>query len=329
MIVVTGGAGFIGSNLVAGLDERGERDIVICDSLGSSDKWRNISKRELRDIVRPDRIFDYLNNHAGDVRAVFHLGAISSTTEKDADLIVENNFSLSRDLWRWCARSGARFIYASSGSTYGNGEVGFVDEESPEALAKLRPLNPYGWSKHLFDRRIARVVADKTEHVPPQWVGLKFFNVYGPNEYHKGDQMSVACKLYPQVAAGAAARLFKSHDKSHKDGGQLRDFVYVGDCVDVMLWMLDHPEVSGLFNVGTGKARTFEDLARAVFTAMKIAPKISFVDMPDALRGRYQYFTQADMTKLRSVGYDKPFTELEEGIRRYVQDFMACRDSYR
>lgn len=325
MIIVTGGAGFIGSNLVAGLEEKGLRGIVVCDTLGSDDKWRNLGKRELHDIVPPGRLADYMDAHAGEIEAVFHMGAISSTTERDADLIIENNFSWSRRLWKWCAARGVRFIYASSAATYGGGEQGFADAAAPDALVKLRPLNPYGWSKHLFDRTVAR----GGEAPPPQWAGLKFFNVYGPNEYHKGDQMSVVCKLYPQVVAGAAARLFKSYDGRYKDGGQVRDFVYVGDCVDVMLWLYDNPGVSGLFNVGTGKGRSFNDLAQAVFSAAGRPVKIHYVDMPETLRGKYQYYTQADMGKLRAAGYTKPFTELEDGVRRYVQDFMADEDPYR
>lgn len=331
MIIVTGGAGFIGSNLLAALEERGEGNLVVCDVLGHEDKWRNIAKRHVRDIVKPVDLLAYMESHAGKIRAIFHMGAISSTTEWDADLIVENNFTLSREIWKWCAKNDVRLIYASSAATYGDGTQGFRDAEQPADLAALRPLNPYGWSKHLFDRRVAHLVheAGIDEKLPPQWAGLKFFNVYGPNEYHKGDQMSVACKLYPQVMAGAAARLFRSHNPDYEDGGQLRDFVYVGDCVDIMMWLYDHPEVSGLFNVGSGEARSFKDLAEAVFKAAGVAPKINYIDMPQNLQGKYQYFTQADISKLRAAGYDKPMTSLEDGVRAYVQDFMASEDPYR
>lgn len=332
MIVVTGGAGFIGSNLVAGLAEKGERNIVVCDLLGSDDKWRNISKHELRDIVKPDSLMRYLELHASEIKVIFHMGAISSTTEVNADLIVENNFALSRRLWKWAAERGVRFIYASSAATYGDGRQGFKDDDHPEALDKLRPLNPYGWSKHLFDRRTGRITNDSArggESVPPQWAGLKFFNVYGPNEYHKGDQMSVICKLYPQVEAGAAARLFKSYEKDYGDGGQIRDFIYVKDCVDVMLWLFDNPKVSGLYNVGTGKGRSFNDLANAVFTACDKKPKIHYIEMPPELMSKYQYYTQADMTKLRKAGYTRPFTELEDGVKDYVQNYMMTDDPYR
>ena len=329
MIVITGGTGFIGSNLVAGLEDRGYTNLVVCDVLGTEDKWRNIAGRELRDIVHPDLLFDYLDSHAEEVECIFHMGAISSTTEKDVDLIADTNIALSRRLWKWCARNDARLIYASSAATYGDGAQGFKDDQSIEALATLKPLNAYGWSKHVFDRRIARVTTENSEPKPPQWAGLKFFNVYGPNEYHKGEQMSVVCKLYPQVMAGASAKLFKSHHADYEDGGQLRDSVWVGDCVDVMLFLYENKGINGLFNVGTGKARSFKDLAEATFKAAGKTPKITYMDMPEGLREKYQYYTQADMDKLRSAGYDKPFTDLEDGIRQYVQDFMATDDPYR
>ncbi|MEM8833923.1 MAG: ADP-glyceromanno-heptose 6-epimerase, partial [Pseudomonadota bacterium] len=265
MIIVTGGAGFIGSNLVAGLEEKGHEDVVVCDVLGTDDKWRNIAKREIKDIVHPDRLFDYLETHKDAITVIFHIGAISSTTETDVDLIADTNIVLSRRLWKWCGKNQKRFIYASSAATYGEGNQGFDDVETPEDLQNLRPLNAYGWSKHVFDRRVARVMQKQNEPTPTQWAGLKFFNVYGPNEYHKGEQMSVICKLYPQVVAGAAAKLFKSHRDEYEDGGQLRDFVYVKDCVNVMLWLLENDSVNGLFNVGTGKARSFKDLAEATF----------------------------------------------------------------
>ena len=333
MIIVTGGAGFIGSNLVAGLQAKGHTDIVVCDWLGADDKWRNLGKRELRDVIAPEALFAFLERYGADVQAVFHMGAISSTTETDVDLIARTNIDLSRRLWRWCADNFVRFIYASSAATYGDGAAGFTDVETPEGLSKFQPLNAYGWSKHMFDRRVARIVSGRAgdigEKAPPQWAGLKFFNVYGPNEYHKGEQMSVMCKLYPQVMAGHGARLFKSHRPDYGDGGQMRDFVYVQDCVDVMLWLYENQKICGLFNVGTGKARSFKDLAEAVFAAAGRPAKINYVEMPENLREKYQYFTQADMSKLRAAGYNKPFTGLEEGVRMYVQDFMAAEDRYR
>lgn len=329
MIIVTGGAGFIGSNIVAGLEAAGYTDIVVCDVLGSDDKWRNLAKRELRDIVHPMELFDYLMQHKGRIETIIHMGAISSTTETDADLVIETNFALSRRIWRWCADYDVRLIYASSAATYGDGSQGFGDESDPDSLAKMRPLNAYGWSKHVFDRRNARLIANNDiAGTPPQWAGLKFFNVYGPNEYHKGNQMSVICTLYPQISNGAAARLFKSYHPDYKDGGQLRDFIYVKDCVDVVMWLLDNREVNGLFNLGTGQARSFEDLAKAGFAAIDRPPKINYIDMPETLKAKYQYYTQAEMDKLRKAGYDKPFTPLEEGVKDYIQNYLSQTDPY-
>jgi ADP-L-glycero-D-manno-heptose 6-epimerase len=330
MIVVTGGAGFIGSNLVAALSDRDDlaRDIVVCDTLGSGEKWRNIAKRELADIILPEDLIGFLDAHKGAVEIVFHLGASSSTTERDADFIVKQNFRTSVDLWKWCTDNNARLIYASSAATYGNGTKGFDDNTSIAALADLQPLNPYGWSKHLFDRRIARLVSEGRK-TPKQWVGLKFFNVYGPNEAHKGDQQSVIAQIYPRAAANLPAILFRSHNADYEDGGQLRDFVWVGDCVDIMIWLYDTPHVSGLFNLGTGQARSFADLARAVYAALEEEPRIDFIDTPVAIRDRYQYFTEARMEKLRNAGYSGHFTSLEEGVRRYVQDYLDTDDPYR
>lgn len=327
MIVVTGGAGFIGSNLVAGLAARGVANIAVIDRFRSGDKWRNLAKHEVAALVPPEQTLAFLDQHAAEIDTVFHMGAISATTETDVDKIVANNVALTLDLWRWCAWRGARFIYASSAATYGDGTQGFDDDARPESLARLRPLNPYGWSKHVVDRRIARILADG-DIAPPQWAGLKFFNVYGPNEGHKGDMMSVVAKLHPKIRAGETARLFKSHRPNIADGGQLRDFVYVGDVVEVMLWLYDHPEVSGLFNVGTGRSRSFADLARAAFAAMHQAPRIEYIDMPEHLREKYQYFTEARVDRLRAAGYLRPFTTLEEGVRRYIQDYLSQDDPH-
>jgi ADP-L-glycero-D-manno-heptose 6-epimerase len=327
MIVITGGAGFIGSNLAAALEDRRERDIVICDRLGSDDKWRNLAKREIAHLVLPERLLDFLDDHAHDIHVIFHLGAISSTLETDADLIVANNFTLSHELWSWCAARGARFFYASSASTYGSGDAGFDDVSSSAALARLRPLNAYGWSKHLFDRRVARLV-ERGGLKPAQWVGCKFFNVYGPNEYHKGALRSVAHQIYPLAKAGKPAQLFRSYRDGIADGGQQRDFVYVRDCVDMLLWLYDNPEVSGLFNMGSGKARSFADLAAAVYRAVGREPLIDYVEMPPALRERYQYFTEASMAKLHGVGYTQPTTSLEDGVAHYIQTYLGTDDPY-
>jgi ADP-L-glycero-D-manno-heptose 6-epimerase len=328
MIVVTGGAGFIGSNLVAALATRGITDVAVADRFRDGEKWQNLAKREVVALVAPEDTLAFLDRHAAEVEVVFHLGAISATTERDVDRIVANNVALTLDLWNWCAWRGARLIYASSAATYGDGSAGFDDDGSPEGLARLRPLNAYGWSKHLVDRRVARAVAN-AEQCPPQWAGLKFFNVYGPNEGHKGEMMSVVAKLHPRLAAGEPARLFKSHRPGMENGAQLRDFIHVDDCVAVMLWLLDNPGVNGLFNVGTGQARSFKDLALAVFRALERDPVIDYVDMPDQLRGKYQYFTEARTERLRAAGFTQPFTTLEEGVRRYVQGFLSQPDPYR
>lgn len=328
MYVVTGGAGFIGSNIVWALEQRGSEKIVVVDRMRDGVKWKNIAKRELYDVVHPDDLGDFLDDQGDQVKAVFHMGAISSTTETDVDLIMDSNFRLTRDLWEWCAATGVRFIYASSAATYGSGENGFVDHADSDALAKLKPLNPYGWSKNLFDRRVARMM-ETSEAKPPQWAGLKFFNVYGPNEYHKGTMQSVVSHVFPVASKGETAKLFKSHNPAYKDGGQLRDFIYVDDCVNVMMWLLDNEGVSGLFNCGTGKARPFKDLAAAVYAALGQDEKIEYIPMPEHLRDKYQYFTQADMTKLRQAGYTAEFTELEDGVRAYVQDFLFTDDPFR
>ena len=328
MIIVTGGAGFIGSNLLAGLEERGRHELVICDRLGHGEKWRNIAKREIARFLHPDELLPFIDANTNGIEMIFHLGAISSTTEPDADLIVTENFKLSLAIWERCARAGIRLVYASSAATYGDGSAGFDDDASIEALAKLRPLNAYGWSKHVFDRRVARIIASGGA-VPPQWAGLKFFNVYGPNEGHKTGMMSVAAQVYPKAAAGETATLFRSHHPDYADGGQLRDFVWVGDCVDVMLWLLDQPHVSGLYNLGSGKARSFLDLASAVYRAAGREPAIRYVDTPVEIREKYQYFTEATMSRLQSAGYNQPMTELEDGITAYVRDFLAMPDSYR
>jgi len=327
MIIVTGGAGFIGSYLVKELEARGMRDIVVCDLLGQDDKWKNIAKRELADILPPDDLPAFLNDNAADIETVFHMGAVSATTERDADLIVRSNIRLSMDLWNWCAANDTALIYASSAATYGDGAQGFAGDDTVDGLAKLRPMNAYGWSKHAFDRRVARIVSENGPR-PPHWAGLKFFNVYGPNEYHKGGMISVALKNFREISDSGKAVLFRSHNPDYPDGGQKRDFVWVGDCVDIALWLADHPSTQGIFNVGTGEARTFEDLARSVFRAMGRDADIEFVETPEAIRDRYQYFTQADMSRLRNAGYSRPSTSLEDGVSQYIRDYLMAADPY-
>jgi ADP-L-glycero-D-manno-heptose 6-epimerase len=313
LIVVTGGAGFIGSHIVIDLTEAGAR-VVVCDLLRSGEKWRNIAAAPLYDLVRPDALFAWLDRHREHVGAVVHMGAISSTTESNVDNFVATNIRLTLDLWQWCADASKRFIYASSAATYGNGNTGFCDDQSRAALATLRPLNPYGWSKHVVDRRLIDDVV-RGRPIPPQWAGLKFFNVYGPHEKHKGAMQSLVSKLAPVIRAGEAVTLFKSHDPRYRDGEQLRDFVYVKDCVAVVNWLLRNPTVSGLFNVGTGAARSFLDLVNTVGATVGCKPNIQFIDTPIELRAQYQYFTQADIGKLRQAGFEAPFYSLETGIR--------------
>jgi ADP-L-glycero-D-manno-heptose 6-epimerase len=316
LIVVTGGAGFIGSNIVLELAKAGER-VVVCDLFWSGEKWRNIAMAWLYDIVRPNDLPQWLARHGDKVAAVVHMAAISSTTEKDVDKFVATNIRLTLDLWGWCAANAVRLIYASSAATYGDGSAGFSDEQSPAALAALQPLNAYGWSKHLVDRRLVDDVT-RGRATPPQWAGLKFFNVYGPHESHKGVMQSLVSKVFPTVKAGEPITLFRSHDPSYPDGGQMRDFIYVRDCVAVVCWLLGHPETSGLFNVGTGIARSFLDLVRAVCLVVGCTPNIRFIDTPEELRAQYQYFTRGDITKLRRAGFDAPFYSLEDGVRDYL-----------
>lgn len=328
MILVTGGAGCIGSNIVARLCARGQDDVAIVDRLGDDDvKWRNLAHHPFERLIAPEDLSSFLATSGGSVRAVIHMGAISSTTVTDADAVARTNMALSCTLWDWCAAHERPLIYASSAATYGDGKRGFSDDNDLAALARLHPLNLYGWSKHWFDTWALRAVqAGKPR--PPQWAGLKFFNVYGPNEQHKTKMMSVVAKNYARCAAGEEVGLFKSYKPAFEDGGQLRDFVYVQDCVDVIEWLLDHPDAQGLFNLGTGQARSFRDLISATFAAAGQAPRIHYIDMPESLRARYQYFTQADMGRLRAAGYDRPFTPLEVGVGDYVARYLSQADPH-
>ena len=328
MIVVTGGAGFIGSNLVAGLEDADVGPVTVVDRLGTGEKWKNLRRRGLEELVDPAGFDDFLARRGENVRYVVHMGAISATTETDADLIVDTNFRLSQRVWRWCTQHDVPLIYASSAATYGDGSAGFDDDGGQDTLSRLLPLNAYGWSKHVFDRWVARQVASGAP-TPPQWVGLKFFNVYGPNEYHKDDMRSVVTKAYPSAARGEVATLFRSHHPDYPDGGQMRDFVYVKDCVDAMLWLMEKPEVSGLFNLGTGVAQTWLDLMGALYGAVGRKLDIHWVDTPVEIRDRYQYFTQAEMGRLREAGYDRPFRNVEEGVRDYVEEHLGTDDPYR
>src|SRR5258705_10154437 len=279
MLLVTGGAGFIGSNVVAALNDAGHADVAVCDLLGHDGKWRNLAKRRLADIGPPAQLPEWLKGRRLD--AVIHLGAISETTATDADLVIETNFRLSMRLLDWCTANATPLIYASSASTYGDGAQGFRDDQSIAALRTLRPMNLYGWSKHLFDMAVAERVA-KSEKLPPQWAGLKFFNVFGPNEYHKDTMMSVLARRFDDIRAGRAVQLFKSHRDGVADGDQRRDFIYVEDVVRVIMWLTATPSVSGIFNVGTAKARSFNDLLLSAHAALRARPHFQYIDMPEA-----------------------------------------------
>jgi ADP-L-glycero-D-manno-heptose 6-epimerase len=325
MILVTGGAGFIGSNLIASLNERGIAEIAVNDHL-SAGKEKNLRKRRYAELVAPGDLFRWLEGRHLD--AILHMGAISSTTATDEAAVMAANYDLPLRLLDWCTWKKTPLIYASSAATYGDGSAGFDDDDAPEPLARLRPLNLYGRSKHRFDLAVAARAQAKNA-LPPQWAGLKFFNVFGPNEYHKGEMQSVLAKRFPDANAGRPVRLFKSDRAGVSDGGQARDFIYVLDAASVVLWLLDHPAVSGIYNVGTGAARSFKDLILALFKALGREPKIEYVEMPAELRGRYQYLTQARMERLRARGYDAAFTPLEAAVEDYVTRYLDRADPYR
>ena len=316
LVLVTGGAGFIGSHIAGDLAAAGYR-VVAADRMRRGGKWRNIAAAGLHDLVAPETMFEWLDRHRREIATIVHMAAISATDEPDIDRYAKNNIRLSLDLWEWCAAERVRFVYASSAATYGDGAAGFADDASPAAIAALRPLNAYGWSKHFVDRRIADDVA-RGRPTPPQWAGLKFFNVYGPHEEHKGAMRSIVGKVAPILAAGRPVELFKSYDPRYPDGGQLRDFVYVADCVAVVRWLLGHPAANGLFNVGTGSARSFADLVHVVAAGLGVAPVIRYIEMPLHLRRQYQYATRADIARLRAAGCAHAFHTIEEGVRDYL-----------
>jgi len=317
-IVVTGAAGFIGCNIVKALNARGRDDIIVVDALGHDDRWRNLAELRFADFLHKDEFRRrVLEDRPMGLDAVIHMGACSSTTETDADYLADNNTRYTRDLCEWCLRHNVRFVYASSAATYGDGSLGYADDA--DLTPRLRPLNMYGYSKQMFDLWALR------NGLFDRIVGLKYFNVYGPHEDHKGDMRSVVHKAFHQILETGGVNLFKSYRPEYADGEQVRDFIYVRDAVDATLHFLDRRDVSGLFNCGTGKARSWLDLARAVFAAMGREPKIDFIDMPESLRPKYQYHTQSDATRLRGAGFTAAFTELEDGVRDYVQNHLAPR----
>jgi ADP-L-glycero-D-manno-heptose 6-epimerase len=326
-ILVTGGGGFIGSNLVAALLGRGTHHIVISDHFGNKEKWRNLAKHPPFEIIAPEQMFEWLEFNKQHIDIVYHMGGKASTTEKDIDLILKNNFALSLKLWRWCNARSIRLIYASSYSTYGDGTQGFDDNIGVAYMQSLKPMSGYGWSKHMFDMHVAGALV-RNENTLPQWAGLKLFNVYGPNEYHKEDQKSVISSVALHAIQGGIVRLFRSYNPQYQDGGQKRDMVYVGDVVKVLLWFLDNPGVSGLFNVGSGMATTFNDMATAIFTALGRPPNIHYIDMPEELVKKYQYFTEAKIDRLRAAGYKDEFTTAAAGIKEYVQNYLLKPDPY-
>ncbi len=313
MIIVTGAAGFIGSAIVAHLNKQGERDITVVDVLRKNDQWKNLRGLDFNDYLDRSQLPEFLQNRKN-VRAVVHMGACSSTTEQDAAYLMENNYRYTLNLARHCTEHNIRFIYASSAATYGMGEHGYEDDES--RLQLLKPMNMYGYSKQLFDLKARR------EGWCRRIVGLKFFNVYGPNEYFKGDMASVIFKAFNQIKESGQVKLFKSHHPDFTYGGQLRDFVYVKDAVNVIQYLLEYPQVHGIYNVGTGKARSFKDLAVAVFKAMNLEPNIKYIEMPESIRDRYQYFTEARMDKLMAAGYKRSFYSFEDGVGDYIQNYL-------
>lgn len=318
MILVTGGAGFIGSVVAKMLNLLGHEDLVIIDKLEDSSKWKNLRGIKYLEYIHADELFagDY-DDLIAEADLIFHMGAISATTEKNMDLLMKNNLAYSQALFRFAAAKNIPFIYASSAATYGEGELGYSDSHAE--IRKLMPLNPYGYSKQLFDEW-----ALKEATKPDHWFGLKFFNVYGPNEYHKDDMRSIVCKSFEQINSTGVVKLFKSHREGFKDGEQLRDFVYVKDVVRVMLELAnpDKAQFSGIYNLGTGKARSFYDLVAATFKSMKVETNIVFIDMPLSIRDQYQYFTEADMNKLKKALPEFQFMTLEEGVHDYVTNYL-------
>lgn len=327
-IVITGGAGFLGSNLAHYLSDSGQYRIVIVDMLGNGGQWQNLVRVPADEIVSPSNFFYWLEDYGDSVEAIIHLGGVSASTEQDVGLMMESNHQYPLLLWRWCAKHGKRFFYASSAEVYGAGEQGFDDNLEVEAMRKLRPLNPNGWSKKLFDLHVAQAAARK-DKLPSQWIGLRFFNLYGPNEYHKGPQRSVALQIFEDASKGVPAKLFRSGNVAYADGGQKRDFMYVKDAVKVMVWLLENPQINGIYNIGTGVARSFNDLAQTVFAALGRKPVVKYVDMPNhVVERQYQYLTEASLERLHAAGYRESFVSLEEGVQEYIQHYLQKADPY-
>ncbi len=321
MIVVTGAAGFIGSCLVSRLNKEGFKDIILVDNFSNKEKNKNLEGKVYSSKVDRDVFFDWLDENNKLVQFIFHIGARTDTTEFDYSVFERLNIGYTQNVWKACVKYGIPLVYASSAATYGIGELGY--EDSHDIVDRLQPLNPYGKSKNEFDKW-----ALSQKEQPYFWAGLKFFNVYGPNEYHKARMASVIFHAFNQIKATKGMKLFRSHNPKYQDGEQLRDFVYVKDVVDVLLFLMNHRKNSGIYNLGTGKARTFYDLTKNTFKAMNIEENISFIDTPEDIRDKYQYFTEAKMEKLRSIGYNKEFHSLEAGVEDYVKNYLSSHDYY-
>lgn len=313
-IVVTGGAGFIGSCIVRALNDEGIEDIIIVDDIASTEKWMNIRNKRYKEYVHKTCFLERLRMY-DDITVIIHMGAQSSTTEKNFDYLWNNNFEYTKSLWKYCAENQIKFIYASSAATYGDGSQGFDDYDD---IDKLMPLNGYGYSKQAFDLWVKHWA----DRYPLQYTGLKFFNVYGPNEYYKDSMASMIFHGFHQIKETGKIRLFKSYHAEYHDGGQQRDFVYVKDICDIVLWILKNPDVNGVYNVGTGEARSFNDLAVSLFKAMGLTPNIEYIDMPESLKEKYQYYTKAEMKKLQQAGYKRNLYSLEDGVKDYVQNYL-------
>jgi ADP-L-glycero-D-manno-heptose 6-epimerase len=316
MIIVTGAAGFIGSGLISRLNQEGFNNIIAVDDFSKIEKAQNLVGKTIKERVERNVFFDWLDQNNRDVEFIFHIGARTDTTEFDKEIFDELNLNYSKEIWNRCVAYQIPLVYASSAATYGLGELGYDDNES--LIPQLKPLNPYGDSKNDFD-----IWALQQEKKPFFWAGLKFFNVYGPNEYHKARMASVIFHAFNQIKATDKMKLFRSHNPDFKDGEQMRDFIYVKDLIEVCLFFMHHRKNSGIYNLGSGKARTFKDLVTNTFLAMGKTPDISYIDTPVDIRDKYQYFTQANMSKLHEIGYTKPFYTLEEGVTEYVKDYLT------
>ncbi len=321
VVAITGAAGFIGSYLTGYLNQLGFTQLVLVDDFSDEEKINNLNGKKFLHKIHREQFFEWCDNHPGIIKYIFHLGARTDTTEMDYSVHKKWNLDYSKKIWELGIKQHIPLVYASSAATYGNGELGYKDDH--DIVSKLQPLNPYGRSKNEFD-----IWALEQKQMPQFWAGVKFFNVYGPNEYHKGRMASVIFHAYNQIKSNGKVKLFRSHNPKYKDGEQMRDFIYVRDVVSMCVWLMQNEPANGLYNIGTGKARTFKDLVKAIFAALELPENIEFIDTPEDIRDKYQYFTKADMSKIRKVGYDKPFYSLEEGVKEYVRNYLTKTSYY-